>query len=86
MRRYGVLTKMATALTAGIGLATFGLTGSASAAASVGAVHDLAGEYNLGSADSWRAPRTSRSPQQRATWWARPAPSATPQNQARRTW
>jgi hypothetical protein len=52
MRRYGVLTKMATALTAGIGLATFGLTGSASAAASVGAVHDLAGEYNLGSADS----------------------------------
>jgi hypothetical protein len=47
MRRYGVLTRVVTASMAVVGLATFGLPGSASAVASVGAVHDLPGEYNI---------------------------------------
>ena len=52
MRRYGVLTRVATATAAAVGLATFGLTGPASAAASVGPVHDLTGEYNVSGAGS----------------------------------
>lgn len=47
MRRYGVFTRVATAGVAVVGLATFGLTGPASAAASIGPVHDLPGEYSI---------------------------------------
>ena len=52
MRRYGVFTRVATAAAAFVGLATFGLTGPASAAASIGPVHDLPGEYNISGAGS----------------------------------
>jgi hypothetical protein len=52
MRRYEVLTRVATAAATAVGLATFGLTGAASAAASVGPVHDLPGEYNISGAGS----------------------------------
>jgi hypothetical protein len=52
MRRYRMLTTVATAATTVVGLATFGLVGPASAAASVGAVHDLQGEYNIAGPDS----------------------------------
>ena len=47
-----MFTRVATAATAVVGLATFGLAGSASAAASVGAVHDLPGEYNISGSDA----------------------------------
>ena len=56
MRREEVLARVATAATAVVGLAAFGLTGSASVAASVGAVHDLTGEYNVPSNGSLACP------------------------------
>jgi hypothetical protein len=56
MRRYEVLAKAATAATAVVGLAAFGLVGSASAAASVGAVHNVTGEYNLSTNGSLACP------------------------------
>jgi hypothetical protein len=56
MSRYGVLARAATAATAVVGLAAFGLAGSASAAASVGAVHDLTGEYNVSNNGSLACP------------------------------
>ena len=52
MRRSSVFARVATAAAAVVGLATFGLTGPASAAASVGPVHDLPGEYNISGAGS----------------------------------
>jgi hypothetical protein len=73
-----VSARVATAATAVVGLAAFGLAGSASVAASVGAVHDLTGEYNVPSNGSL----ASHSPLARATWWERPAPSATPPHPA----
>jgi hypothetical protein len=49
MRRYGVFTRVRTAAAVVVGLAAFAPAGPASAAASVGATHDLAGEYNVSS-------------------------------------
>jgi hypothetical protein len=56
MSRYGVLARAATAATAVVGLAVFGPAGSAFAAASVGAVHDLTGEYNVSNIGSLACP------------------------------
>jgi hypothetical protein len=56
MRRCGVLTRVATAATAVVGLATFGLAGPASAAAAVGAIHDLTGEYNISGSGALACP------------------------------
>ena len=56
MSRYDRLARVAAAATVVVGLAAFGLAGSASAAATVGAVHDLTGEYNVSSNGSLACP------------------------------
>jgi len=56
MSRYDRLARVAAAATVVVGLAAFGLAGSASAAPTVGAVHDLTGEYNVSSNGSLACP------------------------------
>jgi hypothetical protein len=56
MSRYDRLARVAAAATVVVGLAAFGLAGPASAAATVGAVHDLTGEYNVSSNGSLACP------------------------------
>ena len=56
MSRYDRWARAATAAMVVVGSAAFGLAGSASAAAGVGAVHDLTGEYNVSSNGSLACP------------------------------
>jgi hypothetical protein len=56
MRLYELLARVAASATAVVGLPAFGLVGTASAGASVGAVHGLAGEYNVSNGDSLACP------------------------------
>src|SRR5580658_9137262 len=56
VRRYVMSTRVATAAAVVVGLATFALAGPASGAASVSAVHDLPGEYNISGAGSLACP------------------------------